>query len=591
MKRFWPFARRRVTAETQSAGLPPVVEAAPSDMARFLTLEDEETAALEGARRRLTMIGIALGFAFTILGGRAIMLAVAGDAGPAEQIVAADGPRGDLVDRNGNVLATTLETWSLFADPTQVWDAAETAEALATVLPDLDVEQVTRDLSTRRRFVWIQRNLTPRQRQAVFSLGMPGLDFRTEPRRVYPRGRLASHVVGFSDRDLNGIAGAERAFDGALEAGDGRPVALSIDMGVQYHVDEVLRASIQEFRALAAVGVVMDVHTGEVLSMVSLPDYDANRPAEARSDDRLNRATQAVYEMGSTFKAFTVALGLETGIARPGETFDASNPLRIGGHTIHDFHAQNRELTLSEIFTHSSNIGSSLIALEAGPEAQRDLLQRLRLLEAAPIELAETASPLLPRQWGPTETATISYGHGLAVSPLSVAAAFAAIANGGVYVQPTLQPVRPGETVAGEQVLDPDVAQHVLDLMREVVADGTGRRAEVPGYRVAGKTGTAEKPDRGGYSRNRLISSFSAVFPYDDPQYVVLVMLDEPQGNASTYGYATAGYTAAPAAGAIIERIAPILGVERIDDPLERAALVRAALSPDPDMPEARIQH
>lgn len=586
MKNFWPF-RRGITAQTQSVAPPPLVEAAPSDMTRLLRLEDEEVSAIDAARGRLMMIGMALAIAFGGLAIRALDLAIGGSVAVADASVVIDQRRGDLVDRNGQVLATTLETYSLYADPTQVWDANETATALSTVLPNLDVDDLRSDLSSRRRFVWIQRNLTPRQRQAVFALGLPGLDFRIEPRRVYPRGRLASHAVGYTDRDMDGLAGGERAFNAALSSGDGRPVALSIDMGVQFHVDEVLRLTMAEYRADAAVGVVMDVRTGEVVSLVSLPDFDTNRPASARPEERLNRATQSVYEMGSTFKAFTVALALESGVASPGETFDARGSLQVGGHTINDFHAENRQLTLEEIFTHSSNIGSSLIAMEAGAEAQRDLLTRLRLLERSPIELVESAEPLLPRNWGPTETATISYGHGVAVSPLAVAAAFAAIANGGIYVQPTLQLVRPGETIAGERVIDEEIADTVLGMMRQVVENGTGRRAEAIGYRVAGKTGTAEKPGRGGYDRNRLISSFSAVFPYDDPQYVVLVMLDEPHGTAATFNYATGGWTAAPAAGEIISRIGPILGVERVGDQSERVEQLRAALSPSLDrLPE-----
>lgn len=552
-------------------------------MTRLLRLEDDEAEAVHGSRTRLAVMGLALALAFCVMGVRAVDLAARGPDGATVAAAMAAPVRGDIVDRNGQVLATTLETHSLFADPALVWDARETAEALVSVLPGLDVETLTRELSSRRRFVWVQRNLTPRQRQAVFALGLPGVGFRTEPRRLYPRGRLASHVVGYSDRDMNGLAGAERAFGAALGSGDGRPVALSIDMGVQFHVDEVLRRYMAEFRAIGAVGIVMNVRTGEIMAMVSLPDYDANRAGAARPEDRLNRATMGVYEMGSTFKAFTVALALETGVAGLGQTVDARQPLRIGGHTIRDFHAQNRRMTLEEIFTHSSNIGASLIAMEAGAGAQRDLLSRLRLLERAPVELAESADPLLPARWGPTETATISYGHGIAVSPLATAGAFAAIANGGVYVPPTLQPVTPGETVAGERVLAPEVAQTVLDLMREVVTNGTGRRAEAEGYRVAGKTGTAEKPGRGGYDRNRNLSSFTAVFPYDDPQYVLLVMLDEPRGTPATYGYATGGWTAAPAAGEIIRRIAPILGVPRDQDPDARAALLRAAFGPSPE--------
>ena len=573
-------ARRPLESYADNAPLP---EAAPDNLTRVLRIENEDASIVEDARRRMAVIGFTLVFAFGMLGFRAVELAFSGDEAIASAPVEAESRRGDLVDRNGQVLATTLETWSLYADPQLVWDARETAEALVTVLPELDVEDLTADLSSRRRFVWIQRNLTPRQRQAVFSLGMPGLEFRTEPRRVYPRGRLAAHAIGHAGRDMVGLAGAEQAFNSALSNDDGRPVPLSIDMGVQFHVDEVLRRYMAEFQAIAATGIVMDVHTGEILSLVSLPDFDPNQAGDADPNERLNRALQARYEMGSTFKAFTVALALEQGIAGHGETFDATAPLQIGGYTIEDFHAENRVLTLEEIFTHSSNIGSSRIALAAGAEAQRDLLQRLRLLERAPIELAESATPLLPERWGPTETATISYGHGIAVSPIAVASAFAAIANGGTYVRPTLRPVRPGETVAGERVLEPGVAQGVLDLMREVVENGTGGRADALGFRVAGKTGTAEKPGRGGYDEDRLISSFSAVFPYDDPQYVVLVILDEPQGNASTYGYATGGWTAAPAAGEIISRIASILGVEQEDDPLTRSAMVRAALTPDPE--------
>ncbi|WP_339749172.1 penicillin-binding protein 2 [uncultured Maricaulis sp.] len=561
-----------------------MAEAAPADMSRLLRIESTEIRALDAARGRLRIVGLTLALSFAILGLRAVELAVTSPAHAATpRPVASEPMRGDLFDRTGQVLATTLQTYSLFADPTLVWDASEAAQSLSTVLPDLDVEAVTRELSSHRRFVWIQRNLTPRQRQAVFSLGLPGLDFRIEPRRIYPRGRLAAHVVGYTDRDMNGLAGAERSFDAALSSSDGRPVALSIDMGVQFHLDEVLRTTMAEYRALAASGIVMNVRTGEIVGMVSLPDFDPNRPNDASSDERLNRSAQSVYEMGSTFKAFTVAMALEAGTATLESGYDATEPLQIGGYTIHDYHGENRWLTLSEIFIHSSNIGSSRIALEVGAEAQREFLGRMRLLERAPIELAESADPLLPRNWGPTETATISYGHGLAVSPIATIAAFAAIANGGIYVAPTLQPVAADETIVGERVLDAQAAQDVMTLMRENVTDGTGGRAEAPGYLVAGKTGTAEKPSRGGYDRNRLISSFSAVFPYNDPQYAILVLLDEPQGTAATHGYATGGWTAAPAVSAIVSRIAPILGVERSNaDHSERAAMVRAALMPEP---------
>jgi cell division protein FtsI (penicillin-binding protein 3) len=581
--RWWPF-RRSVSTEARNLGPPPMAEAAPADMSSLLRVESDESRALDGARSRMRVLGMALALGFGILGLRAVELAFVGAADVLADTgtVSTASARGDIFDRTGQVLATTLETHSLYADPTLIWDPVETAGLLAGVLPDIDVEDLTRDLSSRRRFVWVRRNLTPRQRQAVFALGMPGLEFRTEPRRVYPRGRLASHVVGYADRDLAGLAGAERAFNVALSSGDNRPVALSIDMGVQFHLDEVLRSSMIEFDALAASGVVMNVRTGEIVGMASLPDFDPNRPSDASSSERLNRTAQSVYEMGSTFKAFTVALALESGSATLESGYDATLPLQIGGYTIHDDHAEARWLTLSEIFTHSSNIGAARIALEAGAEAQRDLLTRLRLMEYAPIELAESASPLLPSNWGPTETATISYGHGIAVTPIATIAAFAAIANGGVYVRPTLQPVAANETIVGERVMSEEIAADVMQLMRLNVTDGTGSRAEALGYLVAGKTGTAEKPGRGGYDSDRLISSFSAVFPYDDPQYAILVLLDEPHGTAATGYHAYGGWTAAPAVGEIISRIAPILGVDRVqEDQDASAALVRAALMPE----------
>jgi cell division protein FtsI (penicillin-binding protein 3) len=581
--RLWPF-RKQVSAEARTLAPPPLAEAAPADMSRLLRIESDETRSMEASRGRLRVMGLSLALGFAILAGRAVEVAVTGpaDAASPTRQVAANQTRGDLFDRTGQVLATTLETHSLYADPALVWDAAETAEMLATVLPDIDVEALTETLDSRRRFVWVRRNLTPRQRQAVFALGLPGLEFRSEPHRVYPRGRLASHVVGYTNRDMGGLAGAERAFDSALMSGDGRPVALSIDMAVQFHIDEVLRAAMAEYRALAATGIVMNVRTGEILGMVSLPDFDPNRPSDASPGERLNRAAQSVYEMGSTFKAFTVAVALEERTATLESRYDARAPLAVGGFEINDYHGEERWLTVPEIFTHSSNIGSGHMALEVGAEAQRGFLGDLRLLERAPIELAESADPLLPRNWGPTETVTISYGHGIAVSPIATIAAFAAIANDGVYVPPTLLPVAADETILGERVMRSDVARDVLALMRENVVGGTGGNAEAIGFQVAGKTGTADKPSRGGYDTSRLISSFSAIFPANDPQYAILVLLDEPQMPEPTYLRPTGGRVAAPAVGEIVARIAPILGVERSnEDPVGRAALVRAALMPE----------
>jgi len=574
--------RKRIRLLRREDAPAPLTEAAAVTAARTLALGDEERAALEAGRGRIAAVGLAFALGFTALGMRAADLSILDGAGearaatPQRETLA----RADIVDRNGEILVTTLDTHSLYAEPHRVWDAGEAAEALVAVLPELDLEETRERLSSRRSFIWIARNLTPTQRQAVFSLGLPGLGFRREPRRVYPRARLASHALGFTNIDGEGVAGLERGLDKEIRdmGATGRPVPVSLDMRVQFALSDELRASMVKFSAKAAAGVVMDARTGEVIAMSSLPDFDPNRPADAPSDARINRAAGSVYEMGSTFKAFTVAMALEEGVADLESGYDASDPIRVGNHTINDFHAENRWLTVSEIFTHSSNIGTSKMALELGAERQRAFLTRIGLLSRPGGELPETAAPLTPQRWGEAEVATVSFGHGVAVTPIAVASAFAAIANDGVSVAPTYRVVPPGtEPPKGERVMSATTANAVLDLMRQVVSDGTGRQAEAPGYRVAGKTGTAEKPTRGGYSKKNLISSFAAIFPYDNPRYVVLVLLDEPRGIPETYGYATAGWTAAPTAGAVIKRIAPMLGVERITPRSNEAEIIQTS--------------
>ncbi|WP_022696466.1 peptidoglycan D,D-transpeptidase FtsI family protein [Euryhalocaulis caribicus] len=549
----------------------PLTERTAVHTARRVALRDEEKTAIEAGRGRIAAVGLAFALGFVMLGLRAADLALLDKpaqavAAVAEAESAKRGGRADIVDRNGEILATTLDTHSLYADPRKVWDAGETAKALVTVLPELNEARTAERLRERRAFVWIARNLTPTQRQAVFSLGLPGVGFIREPKRVYPRTRLASHVLGFTDIDGEGSSGLELGLESDLrEYGErGRPMPVSIDMRVQFALADELRAAQAEFSALAAAGVVMDVKTGEVLAMASLPDFDPNRPTDSDPDARRNRAASSLYEMGSTFKAFTVAMALEDGVADLESGYDASKPIKVGNHVIHDYHAENRWLTVSEIFTHSSNIGSSKMALEVGADRQRAFLEGLGLLTRPAGELPEIADPLVPQHWGEATTATVSFGHGVAVTPLATASAFASIANGGKYVQPTFKVHPPGrELPEGKRIMSATTSQNVLDLMRQVVTEGTGRKAEAPGYQVAGKTGTAEKPKNGGYSRKDLISSFAAIFPHDEPRYVVLVLLDEPRGTPETFGYATAGWTAAPTAGKVVSRIAPMLGVDR----------------------------
>ena len=469
-------------------------------------------------------------------------------------------PRADIVDRNGEILASTLMTASLYADPTRVWDAAETAGKLAGVLPQLDVETVTRRLSSGRRFVWIRRDLTPRERQAVFELGLPGLGFVDEPKRVYPRGRLAAHVLGFADVDGRGAAGAERAFDAELSAGGGRPLPLSIDIRAQHAVDEELRAAMASTGAQAAAALVTDVRTGEILALVSLPDFDPNDPGRAPADARLNRPLAAVYELGSVFKTISYAAALDAGVVNASFVAPTDRPLQVGPNLIKDSHPVTRPLTVRESFVRSSNVAAAYVALRLAPDAHEDYLTRFGLMHRAPVAYAESARPLRPQDWDDTARATVAYGHGLAVSPAAFAAAFNAVVNGGLYVRPTLRPANPRGALS-ERVISPQTSAAMRGFLRAAVVDGTGRRADVPGYYVGGKTGTAEKVVDGAYDTERITATFAAVFPVDAPRYSVLVVLDEPVGAELDPARINAGYTAAPTAGLIISRLAAALGV------------------------------
>jgi cell division protein FtsI (penicillin-binding protein 3) len=558
--------------------------------------------ALKTARSRLVLISIFFALSFCVVAGRLVGLSSAdgGAASAAVQRTSWDVARADIVDRNGILLATSLPTASLYADPNDVLDAHDTVEKLVRVFPDLPAETLLSRLQQKSRFVWIRRNLTPREQYKVNQLGLPGLNFIEEERRVYPQGPVAAHVLGFADIDGNGLAGIERAFDQRLK--EGRTARLSIDMRVQNILRQELITAVQEFQAIGAAGLVMDVRTGELLAMVSLPDFNPNNPGLASADARFNRVTQGVYEMGSTFKLFTAAMALDSGTTTLNGGYDASKPIRVARHTIRDYRAKNRWLSVPEILVHSSNIGAAEMALDVGSELQRFYLRELGLLEPAAIELPEVGIPLVPppTRWRDVHTMTIGFGHGISVSPLQLASGVAAVVNSGVFRRPTV--IRregpgqesPGEKGSGEngpdrdgagedstdegadedgrRVISVETSRMMCALMRLVVLSGTGRNADVPGLRIGGKTGTAEKIIGGRYSRNARVSSFIAAFPIDAPRYVVLAMVDEPQGNASTHFYATGGWVAAPVIRRVSERIAPILGVEPVpsDDELPR---------------------
>ena len=535
------------------------------DSAPTLSVHDEEAQYISQARVRIIMGVVIFGLVFVLLISRLAEVSLLRAPKSFLPIAANEvKTRADIVDRNGELLAASLETYSLHADPRKVWDAVASTEAITSVLPDLDPAIVEERLTSGKSFVWIKRNLTPKERQQVFALGLPELSFQIEPKRVYPRGRLAAHVLGFTDIDLNGTAGAERAFDKRLSAKDADPIKLSIDMRVQFALEDELDAGMDKFQSLAASGVVLNIKTGEILAMASLPDFDPNRSGTALSNNRLNRASYQLYELGSTFKPITIALGHETGVVKDGEKLPVHKKMVIQTKPIVDDHPVYEPLGVYDVLAQSSNRGATIIALRAGAEAQQDLLRRLGLFARVPMELKESASPLYTREWQDITTATVSYGHGISVTPLALATALATLLNGGHYITPTIEKHKIGQAIKSRRAVSAATSKHVVDTMRYVVTNGTGRNAEVEGYELMGKTGTAEKLINGAYDKKRLVTSFVAAFPYNDPRYLVYIMYDEPKAYAGSWGYATAGWNAAKTAGAVTERIAPVLGVKKV---------------------------
>jgi len=437
------------------------------------------------------------------------------------------------------------------------------ADRLAEAMPELSRAEMFAKLTADRSFVWLKRNMTPRQQYVVHRLGIPGLYFQNEERRVYPQGPLAAHVVGFTNIDNRGLAGIEQSLDPVLQGGR-EPVRLSLDVRVQHILREEILRAIDEFDAIGGAGIVLDTLTGEVLAMVSLPDFDPNLPGIASEDARFNRASLGVYEMGSTFKIFNTAMALDNGVVTLDDGYDASHPLRVAGYTINDYKPKNRWLSVPEIFIYSSNIGSAQMAAEVGTETQRAFFARLGMLRPASLELPELGAPRYPSHWRPINTMTIAYGHGMAVSPVHMVAGVSAMVNGGILRPLTLLRRAPGEVPSGERVVSAETSAEMRQLMRLVVEQGTGSKADVPGYLVGGKTGTADKLNGRGYSRNSRLASFVGAFPMTAPRYVILAMVDEPKPSKNSHGYATGGWVAAPAVGRVIQRIAPLLGIEPI---------------------------
>ncbi len=534
------------------------------------------------AESRLIVLGLFFLAGYVLIAAQMTLLSVSEPQEPrttatTTQILA---QRADIVDRQGRVLATNFDTHSLYAHPQDLIDPAGAVAALVEIFPDLDAQKLLEDFTGTRKFLWLKRKISPEQKQAVHDIGDPGLLFGPREMRLYPNGAVASHVLGgasfgkegVASAEVIGVAGVEKRFDDYLRdpSNNGAPLQLSLDLSVQAASERVLQGGMGLFNAKGAASVLMDVHTGEVISLVSLPDFDPNeRPRPLTEGDEadspiFNRALQGVYELGSAFKIFTAAQAMELGLANPGTQINTQGPIQWGKFKIREF--QNKSygpsLSVSKIIQKSSNIGTARLALEIGGARQKAFLGELGFLEPTPIEMIEapTGRPLFPSNWSDLSTMTISYGHGISTSPLHLAAGYASLLNGGYKVEPTL--LKATAPRRGKQIVRPEVSAAARDMLRLVVTEGTASMGDVEGYAVGGKTGTADKPKpRGGYYDDRTITTFASVFPADNPKYVLVVSFDEAVESSGDKPRRSAGWTAVPVAAEMIRRVAPLLGL------------------------------
>ncbi len=473
--------------------------------------------------------------------------------------------RGDIVDRNGEILARTIEAWSIGVHPNKLLgDPAVLAPQLAQLMPERTEAEYLAILKSGANFAYLRKRAMPEMVAAVNALGEPAMAYAREPERLYPQTTLAAHVLGYTSFEGKGVMGMERVLDDRLSdpMARSKPVALSIDSRVQAAMESELSAAMVDLRAIGATGLVLDVHSGEVIAMVSLPVFNPNKVGDADPQALRNNVTQSVYELGSTFKPITMATAIDSGsISNLARRYDATAPIEIGQFKISDDHPQKRWLNVPETLVHSSNIATARIADELGRERTEAKFNALGFHEPADIELRERGRTLWPQYWGRVTTMTVAYGHGIAVTPLHLASAYAALVNGGIWRPATLMKVQPSAAAKGRRVYSERTSRIMRQLLRMVVTEGTGKKAEAAGFRVGGKTGTAEKPGIGGYSKTVNVSTFAGVFPMDAPKYVVIAMLDSPKGSATSAGQTTAAWTAAPVVSKVIARTGPMLGV------------------------------
>ena len=552
------------------------------------------------AQFRLLILCASFVFAFGAIGARMGLMAATEPVEPKSSAPGAEilAQRADITDRNGRVLATNITTHAVYAHPKVMVDPKGTAQKLAEIFPELDAKALERRFTDGRSFVWIRKVLSPEQMQKVHEIGDPGLLFGPREMRLYPNGTLAAHVLGGTSfgaegvhsAEVIGVAGIEKAMDVRLRdpAQGGKPLTLSIDLTLQSTIEEVLAAGMGMLKAKGAAAILMDARTGEILAMASLPTFDPNdRPApivdknaEPGDSPLFNRAVQGVYELGSTFKIFAVAQAMELGLVNPDTMVDANAPMIWGKHRINEFEGHNYGplLSVTDVIAKSSNVGTAHIALMIGPLRQQAFLKSLGFFDPTPVELVEApgAKPLLPKKWPEIVTITTSYGHGMSASPLHLAAAYAAIANGGVMIKPTL--VKRDGPTTGVRVMSEKTALDSVKMLRRVVLEGTATLGDVPGYEVAGKTGTAEKPKKtGGYYKDKDVNTFASIFPASNPQYVLIVTLDEPKDDTLSEVRSTAGWTAVPVAAEIIRRVAPLMGLRPKLEPVAPDAVTAAS--------------
>lgn len=551
--------------------------------------DDIQVKSRQRAEGRLLVLGVFFLCAYAAVAAR---MGVMATSEPREPVASVAGSviamqRADIVDRQGRILATNFETHSLYVQPQQLIDPRNAVDRLVEIFPDLDHADLLAKFTGGRKFLWIKKKISPEQKQAVHDIGDPGLLFGPREMRLYPNGSVAAHVLGgasfgkegVSAAEVIGVAGVEKQFDDYLRnpANGSEPLALSLDLTVQAAAERVLDGGMKLMNAKGATSILMDVHTGEVISVVSLPDFDPNeRPAPPTSgfdpsvSPLFNRAVQGVYELGSTFKIFTAAQAVDLGLVNPQTVIDTRGPLRWGKFSIKDFRNYGNELSVTDIIVKSSNIGTARLAQQIGAERQQDFLTGLGMLEATPFEIVEAqgGKPLLPKNWSELSAMTISYGHGISTTPMHLAAGYAAVANGGRYVSPTI--LKQDGPQLGHRIMSESAAEAARIMLRKVVTEGTASFARVPGYQVGGKTGTADKPKpRGGYYEDKVIATFASIFPAHDPKYVLVVTLDEPSVIAHGEERRTAGWTAVPVAAEMIGRLAPLLGLRPQVEPTE----------------------